>query len=142
MAHPVACAAALEVQPVIVEDELAERVVRQERCSTPHCGIACHRIPMSGTSRGVACSMPSRSSPTARRECRSILKCGLQPRIGAQAKARGLLVYPGSEPIDGLRGDHVLLAPAYSIDAQEVSEIADVLTGPIDAALGWALGTP
>ncbi|WP_346910306.1 hypothetical protein [uncultured Roseibium sp.] len=43
-------------------------------------------------------------------------------RLGAEVKktamALGLLVYPGSGTIDGVSGDHILLAPPYNADAE------------------------
>jgi adenosylmethionine-8-amino-7-oxononanoate aminotransferase len=47
----------------------------------------------------------------------------------------GLMVYPSSGTIDGIRGAHVLLAPPYTIDSGHVDEIADKLPRAIDRAL-------
>lgn len=49
--------------------------------------------------------------------------------------ARGLMVYPMGGTIDGVRGDHVLLAPPFIIDATHVEAIVDRLGDAIDAAL-------
>ncbi|WP_322883530.1 aspartate aminotransferase family protein (plasmid) [Sinorhizobium medicae] len=135
MAHPVACAAALEVQRVIVADGLAERVVQhgvlletalRDRLSQhPHVGDI--------RGRGLLYAVELIADPETRAPFEPETR--LAKHIGAQAKARGLLVYSGSGTIDGERGDHVLLAPAYSISAREVGEIADVLTEAIEAAL-------
>ncbi|BAB52349.1 aspartate aminotransferase family protein [Mesorhizobium japonicum] len=136
MAHPVACAAALEVQRVIVDDRLAERVVRQGALldAALRDRLSQHTYVGDIRGRGLLYAVEL----VADRETRVSFdpEMRLAARIGAQAKGRGLLVYPGSGTIDGLRGDHVLLAPAYSIDAQRVGEIADILTEAIDAALG------
>jgi hypothetical protein len=34
-------------------------------------------------------------------------------------------LYPGSGTVDGKKGDHVLIAPAYNITADEIREIVD-----------------
>lgn len=48
----------------------------------------------------------------------------------------GLMCYPMGGTIDGLHGDHILLAPPYIIDASHVDEIVDKLGAAIDACVG------
>ena len=48
--------------------------------------------------------------------------------------ARGLMVYPMGGTADGTRGDHVLLAPPFIVDAPLVDEIVERLGEAIDAA--------
>ena len=60
---------------------------------------------------------------------------GRAERVAAAARARGLLTYPGSGAVDGVRGDHLLLGPPLSISAAEVEE----LLGALDAALADTL---
>ena len=49
--------------------------------------------------------------------------------------ARGLMVYPMGGTIDGVNGDHVLLAPPFIVDAAAVDIIVDRLGDAIDAAI-------
>lgn len=60
-------------------------------------------------------------------------------RIHAQVKRaameRGLLCYPMPGTIDGLRGDHILLAPPYIITPGEIDMIVERLGDAIDAAI-------
>jgi adenosylmethionine-8-amino-7-oxononanoate aminotransferase len=49
--------------------------------------------------------------------------------------ARGLMVYPMGGTIDGLSGDHVLLAPPFIIDAAGIDAIVARLGDAIEAAL-------
>jgi adenosylmethionine-8-amino-7-oxononanoate aminotransferase len=58
----------------------------------------------------------------------------LAARVKAQAFERGLLVYPGSGTIDGRRGDHILLAPPYTVSSAELEVIVDRLGQSIEAA--------
>ncbi|SDE50561.1 Adenosylmethionine-8-amino-7-oxononanoate aminotransferase [Paracoccus isoporae] len=57
-------------------------------------------------------------------------------RIKRAAMARGLICYPMGGTIDGVRGDHVLLAPPYVIDAGEIDELVGRLVGAIRDVLG------
>lgn len=61
---------------------------------------------------------------------------GLADRVAAAARARGLVTYPGSGAVDGVRGDHLLLGPPLSITAAEVDE----LLAALDAALADTQG--
>ena len=44
------------------------------------------------------------------------------------------MVYPMGGTIDGVRGDHVLLAPPFIVDA-EIDTIVDRLGDAVDAAI-------
>jgi adenosylmethionine-8-amino-7-oxononanoate aminotransferase len=59
----------------------------------------------------------------------------LHARIKDQAMERGLICYPAGGTADGVRGDHVLLAPPYIIGDEHVKEITAILGDAIDAAL-------
>ena len=51
------------------------------------------------------------------------------------AMARGLLVYPMGGTIDGRNGDHVTLAPPFTVTESELDLIVDRLGEAMDAAL-------
>lgn len=40
-------------------------------------------------------------------------------------------LYPGSGSVDGRRGDHVLLAPAYNVTEDEIHHIVDTTAAVI-----------
>jgi adenosylmethionine-8-amino-7-oxononanoate aminotransferase len=58
----------------------------------------------------------------------------MHARVKREAMARGLLVYPMGGTADGVRGDHVLIAPPFIIDAAEIDTIVERLGEAIDAA--------
>jgi adenosylmethionine-8-amino-7-oxononanoate aminotransferase len=47
---------------------------------------------------------------------------------------RGMLCYPNGGTADGVRGDHVLLAPPFIIEAQQLETIVETLAAAIDDA--------
>jgi adenosylmethionine-8-amino-7-oxononanoate aminotransferase len=61
-------------------------------------------------------------------------------RVKAEAFARGLLVYPGAGTVDGVRGDHVLLAPPYIVSDGEIDVIVERLGAAVDAAVAGVRG--
>ena len=48
---------------------------------------------------------------------------------------RGLMVYPMGGTLDGVRGDHVLLAPPFIVEAQDIDTIVERLGDAVDAAI-------
>jgi adenosylmethionine-8-amino-7-oxononanoate aminotransferase len=49
--------------------------------------------------------------------------------------ARGLMVYPMGGTIDGINGDHVLIAPPFIVNKGQIDEIVERLGDAVDAAL-------
>ena len=60
-------------------------------------------------------------------------------RINAKLKLRalenGLMCYPMGGSLDGVAGDHVLLAPPYIISETQLDEIVDKLARSIDGVI-------
>jgi adenosylmethionine-8-amino-7-oxononanoate aminotransferase len=52
-------------------------------------------------------------------------------RVCDLAFERGVIFYPGSGSVDGVRGDHLLIAPPYVITEEEIDEMVGVLRGVI-----------
>lgn len=133
--HPVACAAALAVQRIIQRDGLVERVAmlgpqfEQLLCNVladhPHVGDI--------RGRGLFWSVELVADRASNLPFDPELK--MHARIKAAAARHGLLCYPGGGTIDGVRGDHVLLAPPYIVTETELASIAGMLRQAIDDAV-------
>lgn len=48
-------------------------------------------------------------------------------RVGDRAFEHGLIVYPGSGGIDGILGDHLMVAPPFVITEAEIDEVVSLL---------------
>ncbi|MEJ5301340.1 MAG: aspartate aminotransferase family protein [Thermodesulforhabdaceae bacterium] len=57
----------------------------------------------------------------------------ISARIGEESFKRGLITYPGSGGADGIRGDHILLAPPFIINREQIDEIVEILDESIEA---------
>jgi len=135
MGHATACAAALEVQRVIEEENLLSNVqargeqlraaLREWLGDHPHVGDIRGR----GLFVGVEL-VRDRSSKTPFEP-----QLKLHAAIKQEAMARGLMVYPMGGTIDGKSGDHVLLAPPFICTASDIGRIVERLRDAIDAAL-------
>jgi adenosylmethionine-8-amino-7-oxononanoate aminotransferase len=133
--HPVACAAALEVQRVIRRDNLLENVRAlgsvlaqrlQERFGNHH-----HVGDIRG--RGLFQAIELVADRATKEPFDPARK--LNARIKAAAMARGLMVYPMGGTIDGARGDHVLLAPPFICDEAIIGTIVERLGEVVDAEI-------
>ncbi|MBJ3776821.1 aspartate aminotransferase family protein [Acuticoccus mangrovi] len=56
-------------------------------------------------------------------------------KVKRAALARDLMVYPMGGTIDGVQGDHVMLAPPFIVTEEEVAMIIDRLAGALEEAL-------
>ncbi|TLS23773.1 uncharacterized protein PpBr36_06633 [Pyricularia pennisetigena] len=123
--HALSCAAALEVQRIVREENLMENVRQRgaqlEALLKQHLGDH----PNVGNIRGkglfwgiefVADKASKEPFP------RSVDLANKVNRVGV--KEFGVSLYPGTGTKDGVLGDHVILAPAYNCTAEEIEEIA------------------
>ncbi len=62
----------------------------------------------------------------------------IHARVKKTAMANGLICYPMGGTIDGVHGDHVLLAPPFVVDEPSLAEIVDKLGQSIDTAIAEA----
>jgi len=135
MGHPMAAAAGLAVQEVIRRDGLLANVVamgghlqrRLEERFANHHHIG--DIRGRGLFRGIELVADRGSKEPFAPELK------LNARIKREAMARGLMVYPMGGTIDGARGDHVLLAPPFIVNREQVDVIVERLGDAVDAAV-------
>jgi adenosylmethionine-8-amino-7-oxononanoate aminotransferase len=138
LGHAIACAAALEVQKVIEEEQLLAKVrargeqlrarLREVFAAHPHIGDIRGRGLFVGVEL-VADRASKAPLPPQRK---------IHAHIKAEAMQRGLMVYPMGGTIDGKAGDHVLLAPPFICTADQIDLIVERLASAIDGALAAA----
>jgi adenosylmethionine-8-amino-7-oxononanoate aminotransferase len=135
MGHPMGCAAALAVQQVIHRDNLLLNVRSMgERLRRGLDGrFGQHPNVGDVRGRGLFIGLEMVSDRGTKAPFDPALR--LHARIKREAMARGLMVYPMGGTIDGARGDHVLLAPPFIVDAATVDAIVARLGDAIDAAI-------
>jgi adenosylmethionine-8-amino-7-oxononanoate aminotransferase len=139
-AHPVACAAALEVQRIIRGDNLLANVRemggRLETALIERFGNHRHVGDIRG--RGLFWALEFVSDRGGKQEFDPALK--LNERVKREALARGVAIYPMGGTIDGTRGDHVVIAPPYIAAAADIDTIVARLGDAVDAAVGGVAG--
>ncbi|KVC34253.1 aspartate aminotransferase family protein [Burkholderia pseudomultivorans] len=138
LGHATACAAALEVQRVIAEEKLLDNVkargeqlrasLREHYAAHPHVGDV--------RGRGLFVGVELVRDRDSKATFDPALK--LHAAVKREAMQRGLMVYPMGGTIDGVHGDHILVAPPFICTAQQIDTIVERLSGAIGAALASA----
>jgi adenosylmethionine-8-amino-7-oxononanoate aminotransferase len=135
MGHPVACAAALAVQRAVHERGLLAQVralgaglearLRAAFGDHPHVGDI--------RGRGLFWALELVADRQSKAPFEPALR--LHARIKGEALANGLICYPMGGTIDGVRGDHVLLAPPFILEEPQLDELVEKLALAVEAAL-------
>jgi len=133
--HPVACAAALAVQQVLARDKLVERCAQQGARLGVGLSEAFHDHPHVGDvrGRGLFQAIELVADRKSKQPFEPTLK--LHAKVKRAAMETGLLCYPMGGTIDGVRGDHVLLAPPFIIADNELDLLIQRLRQAIDHAV-------
>lgn len=133
--HPTACAGGLAVQQAIEREGLLDRVrvqgARLRSCLEERFGNHRHVGEIRG--RGLFLALELVEDRASKRPFDP--KHKLHAKVKSEAMSRGLMCYPNGGTADGLRGDHVLLAPPFIISDSQIEELVDKLGAAIDAAL-------
>ncbi|MGH1361404.1 MAG: aspartate aminotransferase family protein [Burkholderiaceae bacterium] len=134
--HPVACAAGLAVtrkltapgllEQVVSRGELLQSTLEEVFCAHPHVGDI--------RGRGLFRAIELVADTEDKTPFDPALK--IHSRIKAAALDAGLICYPSGGTADGIRGDHVLLAPPFIISEQQIEELARKLKTAVDAVVG------
>lgn len=129
--HAIGAAAALAVQRIIKRDQLLEQV----RANGAWFGAALRKAlgshPFVGDirGRGLLWGVELVEDRATKRTFDPQLK--LNTRVKAEAMQRGLMCYPMGGTIDGVHGDHVLLAPPFIATRAQLDEIVSRLAAAI-----------
>jgi len=126
-AHPTSCAAALAVQTVIKREGLVQRCAKMgklleaslKKIFTDEVHVGDIR------GRGLFWAIEFVSDKIRKSAFDPALEFGLA--VQKQALELGVNVYPGAGGIDGVKGDHVLIAPPYTATEAEIETITSVV---------------
>ncbi|MCR9139455.1 MAG: aspartate aminotransferase family protein [Alphaproteobacteria bacterium] len=135
MGHPVACAASLAVLTAIFERKLISRVTEMgdklqsalEGAFSQHAHIG--DIRGRGLFRGIELVEDrARKVPFDAHR-------GINNRVKRAAFEAGLICYPAGGTVDGVQGDHILLAPPFIIEDHHIDEMVSKLETAVGTAI-------
>jgi adenosylmethionine-8-amino-7-oxononanoate aminotransferase len=125
-AHPVATAAGNAVFDYLAAHKLFERVTPTgETLRKALASLANH--PHVGQLRGLGLLQGVEFVKEKETRVPFPKEAGIAEKIRQAALEKNVLLYPGQGCVDGVRGDHVLLAPPFVIKPEECELIADAL---------------
>jgi adenosylmethionine-8-amino-7-oxononanoate aminotransferase len=125
-AHPVATAAGNAVFDYLAAHKLFERVTPTgETLRNALASLANH--PHVGQLRGLGLLQGVEFVKEKETRVPFPKEAGIAEKIRQAALEKNVLLYPGQGCVDGVRGDHVLLAPPFVIKPEECKLIADAL---------------
>ena len=126
-AHPPSCAAALAVQKIVQREKLVSRCKEM--------GEELHRMLQEALGeekyigdirrRGLFYAIEFVRDRKIKESFDPGAKVG--PRVQMRALDLGVAIYPGTGTVDGVVGDHVLLAPPFTITIEEIKHIVRTL---------------
>lgn len=133
--HAMAAAAALAVQQVIQRDQLLPQVLARGAYLQKqlHARFDAHPHVGDIRGRGLFWGVELVQDRSSKATFDPAFK--LHAKVKAQAMAHGLLCYPMGGTIDGLHGDHVLLAPPFISSEAELDQVVERLGDAIDTVL-------
>lgn len=137
--HPTACAAGLATQLEIRECDLLNNVKKQGIYLVEALKDKIKMIPELEQyigdirGRGLFLGIELVADKKTKKVFEPSLK--LHAKIKSKAMENKLMVYPMGGTIDGLNGDHVLLAPPFIIDNDHVEQISERLTKAMFSAI-------
>jgi adenosylmethionine-8-amino-7-oxononanoate aminotransferase len=131
--HAIACATALAVQKTIDEERLCDLVAKRgtELSQSLQDRFGNHRYVGDIRGRGLFFGIELVADRASKKPFAPSLR--IHAQIKREAMSRGLLCYPMGGTIDGKSGDHVLIAPPYIINSEQIGELVYKLGDAIDA---------
>ncbi|KAH8815787.1 pyridoxal phosphate-dependent transferase [Xylogone sp. PMI_703] len=125
---PVQAAASLEVQRIIREDNLLENVRIQGAYLEKLLNSYLRRHPNVGDIRGRGLFWGIEFVRDKETKTPFDAKLAVASRVQklAFSDPYNMTMYPGTGSADGVAGDHVILAPAYTVTREEIERIAQV----------------
>lgn len=131
MGHATACAAALAVQQVLVEEKLIERVQRLSPVLEKLLKTHLSNLPYVGDirGRGLFWGVELVQDKASKKTFDPALR--LNAKIKSTAMDLGLMIYPNGGTVDGRHGDHILIAPPFICTEEDLALLVDRLTNAV-----------
>ncbi|KAI0738629.1 PLP-dependent transferase [Daedaleopsis nitida] len=142
-AHPLACAAALAVQKVLV----SERVLGNVAVQGPYLGELLRTRLLGPNARAAPYVFDLRGGGMwygvefefagTQAEAKGYEGKVFAMDVQARALENGLIImgFTGGSSLDGLKGNHCMLSPAYNVTKEEVEKIVDIFVRSVEEVL-------
>lgn len=131
-AHPLTCAIALSVQKIVKRDRLVERCMEMGKLLEMYLRRELEGCKYVGDirGRGLFWGVEFVRDKATKESFEPTLGFGLKVQL--RALEFGVAIYPGAATVDGVRGDHVIVAPPYTVSEVELGDITRVVRAAYD----------
>jgi adenosylmethionine-8-amino-7-oxononanoate aminotransferase len=133
-AFPTCCAAIVKVQTIVRDENLLDNVRKQGAYLSTLLHQRLDSHPNVGDIRGMGLfwGIEFVEDKEAKEPFIPELNIAKKIRDLALSEKYGMTFYPGQGSKDGLTGDHIIIAPAYNITAEDVELIVDTAVAVIE----------
>ena len=133
--HAVGTAAGLATLKYLIEKRLVESVHAKGEMLAEQLRRRLGSLPWVGDIRGVGLMWGIEFVEDKTIKTPFPPELHLSQKITDEAFRRGLVVYPGSGSVDGVRGDHMMLGPPFCITEEEINQMVELIAGAVLACL-------
>jgi adenosylmethionine-8-amino-7-oxononanoate aminotransferase len=130
-AHPSSMAAGLAVQKHLADNNLMKRAATKGRYLGERL-MSLKQIPCVADVRGIGLLWTIEFLADAEKGIPFRPEWQFSERVFEALRDRGVMVYPGRGTIDGIYGDHILIAPPFIIENSQIDELVNKLEVSID----------
>ena len=131
-AHPVSCAAGLAAIDYVQKHDLINKVSERESAFFKLASELL-KTGIIGDIRGKGFMMGLELVKNVDTKEPFSADLRVSQLVAQDAMKNGLLVYPGSGFIDGVNGDHIMVAPPFTVTDDEMSEMFELLERSLNA---------
>lgn len=124
--HVLACCAALEVQRIIIQERLVERCRHVGEYLSSRLTKRIGQHPNVGNIRGRGLFWGVEFVKDRSTKDPFLPSLAIGNAVHSLALMKGVALYPGTGTADGILGDHVLIAPPYTVTFEEIDELVSV----------------
>lgn len=133
--HPTACAASLAVVNKLVDHQLVERCAQMGEKLNTALRSTFSQHPYIGNIRGRGLFRGLEIVEDRERKKPFSPERAIHKKFKNAAMDAGLFCYPMGGTVDGVHGDHILLAPPFILEDSHIDEITDKLSIAIERGL-------
>ena len=127
LGHPIACAASLAVVNKLIKESFSEKVIRKGKYLQKKLEITLGQNEYIGDIRGRGLFRGVELVQNRETKEPFPKNFNIAGKIKKRALDSGLICYPMQGTVDGTIGDHILIAPPFIINENEMNEISQKL---------------
>ena len=132
LGHPVACAASLAVLKKLINNNFPDQVKEKGKYLQKNLEITLGQNQYIGDIRGRGLFRGIEIVKNREKKEPFSKDLNIAGKIKKKALDLGLICYPMQGTVDGIIGDHILIAPPFIIDENEIDEISQKLKSTIE----------